>query len=243
MSLLTCRDVHKRFGGVHALNGISLDITEGEILGLVGPNGSGKSTLINVLSGHFPADQGRAFLQGEEYTSMPGHHIVAQGIARTFQIPRPFFSMTVLENVAVSYMFGRAQVGFTDARSRARQWLEFVGIERFADAPITRLNLHQLRFLELARALATEPRILFLDEVFAGLNPTEIDESVLMVRRIHERGVTLVVVEHVMRVVMSLCGRVVVLNQGSVIAEGAPRPVMEDPVVMTAYLGTRRPHA
>lgn len=242
-ALLTCQEVRKHFGGVRALDGVSVEVGEGEVVGLVGPNGSGKSTLINVLSGHLPADGGRIAFRGRNITGLPGHRIVGDGIARTHQIPRPFRTMTVLENVAVSYMFGRGKLGASEARRRGREWLEFVDLERMAGAPIAQLNLHELRFLELARALATEPQILFLDEVFAGLNPSEIDESLDMVRRVHERGVTLVVVEHVMRVVMSLCGRVVVLDQGRVIAEGAPREVMEDPAVVGAYLGTKGRHA
>jgi branched-chain amino acid transport system permease protein len=243
MSLLSCREVRKHFGGIRALDGVSLEVAEGEVVGMVGPNGSGKSTLINVLSGHFAADGGQVFLRGREITALPGHRIVEDGVARTYQIPRPFSSMTVLENVAVSFMFGRGRLGFPQARQRAEEWLEFVGLEDLAGDPTGRLNLHQLRFLELARALASEPQILFLDEVFAGLNPSEIDQSVSLVRRVHERGVTLVIVEHVMRVVTGICDRAVVLDQGRLIAEGEPHRVMEDPAVVTAYLGTKRRHA
>lgn len=243
MSLLSCRKVRKRFGGVRALDGVSLEVSAGEVAGLVGPNGSGKSTLINVLTGHLPADGGQVFLRDREITALPGHRIVGDGIARTHQIPRPFASMTLLENVAVSHMFGRRRLGPTEARQRAREWLAFVGLGHLEGAPTGQLNLHQLRFLELARALATEPEVLCLDEVFAGLNAAEIDASVEMVRRIHAQGTTLVVVEHVMRVVMSLCDRVVVLDQGRVIADGDPRTVMEAPAVVSAYLGTRGRHA
>jgi branched-chain amino acid transport system permease protein len=239
MSLLEVDGVSKRFGGVVALDGVSMEIEEGEIVGLVGPNGSGKSTLINVLSGFYPADSGRVVFAGELATGAPAHHLAALGIARTYQIPRPFDTMTPRENVAVSYMFGRSRHSLEGARGAAQEWLEFTGLAGVADVPIGELTLHQLKFLELARALATQPSLLLLDEVLAGLNPTEIDESVQMIRRIHEQGVTILVVEHVIRAVMALSNRLVVLNQGIVISEGHPEEVMSDAAVVTAYLGDR----
>ena len=239
MSLLEVTEVTKRFGGVVALDGVSMAISEGEILGLVGPNGSGKSTLINVLSGFYPADGGRVVFAGENATAMPAHQLAALGIARTYQIPRPFGTMTPRENIAVSYMFGHSKHSLAEARLAAQEWLDFTGLADVADVPIGDLTLHQLKFLELARALATQPDLLLLDEVLAGLNPSEIDVSVEMIRRIHSQGVTILVVEHVIRAVMALCGRLVVLNQGAVISEGDPETVMSDPAVVTAYLGDR----
>lgn len=239
MSLLEVTSVTKRFGGIVALDGVSMSIDEGEILGLVGPNGSGKSTLINVLSGFYAADGGEVVFNGEDASGMEAHQLAAVGIARTFQIPRPFDTMTPRENVAVSYMFGHSRHSLAEARLAAQEWLDFTGLAQVADVPISDLTLHQLKFLELARALATQPNLLLLDEVLAGLNPSEIDESVEMIRRIHAQGVTILVVEHVIRAVMALSSRLVVLNQGAVISEGDPETVMSDPAVVTAYLGDR----
>lgn len=239
MSLLTVSDVSKRFGGVVALDGVSMEMGEGEILGLVGPNGSGKSTLINVLSGFYPADQGRVTFGGEDATKVPAHRLSAMGIARTYQIPRPFGTMTPRQNIAVSYMFGHSRQSLDVAREAAQEWLDFTGLAGVADIGIGELTLHQLKFLELARALATQPNLLLLDEVLAGLNPSEINESVEMIRKIHSRGITILIVEHVVRAVTALSDRLVVLNHGAVIAEGEPEKVMSDPAVVTAYLGDR----
>jgi branched-chain amino acid transport system permease protein len=236
---LRFEDLVKHFGGVHALDGVSGHVDDGEILGLVGPNGSGKSTLINVLSGHYEADSGRVVLDGEDITDRPAHRIIEMGLARTYQIPRPFSTMTALENVSVPLMFGAEPKSPGEAREAAREWLEFVGLEAYADEPITSLNLHQLKYLELARALAARPRILFLDEVLSGLNPAEVNESIEMVRRIHDSGITIVIVEHLVRVVTSLATRIMVLDRGKVIADGDPGEVMRLPEVVTAYLGKR----
>lgn len=237
MSLLQCDTVSKRFGGIRALSQVTASVEEHEILGLVGPNGSGKSTLINVLSGLYAADEGRAQFGDDDLLKLPPEKISAAGVARTFQIPRPFDTMTARENVSVSYMFGHRRHPLETARDAASEWLDFTGLEAVADNPIGQLTLHQLKFLELARALATEPTLLLLDEVLAGLNPTEIDQSIEMIKRIHERGITLVIVEHLLRVVTSLSDRIVVLDQGRVIAEGDPDEVMDDPAVVAAYLG------
>jgi branched-chain amino acid transport system permease protein len=239
VSLLAVSEVSKRFGGVVALDGVSMEIGEGEILGLVGPNGSGKSTLINVLSGFYPADRGKVSFRGQETTGVPAHRLAAMGIARTYQIPRPFGTMTPRQNIAVSYMFGHSRHSFDGAREAAQEWLDFTGLARAADIAIGELTLHQLKFLELARALATQPSLLLLDEVLAGLNPSEINESVEMIRRIHSQGITILIVEHVVRAVTALSDRLVVLNHGAVIAEGEPERVMSDPAVVTAYLGDR----
>jgi branched-chain amino acid transport system permease protein len=239
MTLLACQRVSKAFGGVQALQQVSVDVEAGEMLGLVGPNGSGKSTLINVLSGFFAADEGSVQLDGVDLLALEADEIAAHGLARTFQIPRPFGTMTVRENVAVSYMFGQGRHSLVSARAAAGEWLDFTGLLDVADHNVDQLNLQQLKFLELARALATEPRLLLLDEVLAGLNPSEIEGSVAMIRRIHDRGITIVIVEHVLRAVMALSDRIVVLDQGRVIASGEPQSVMKDGAVVAAYLGGR----
>lgn len=240
---LRFEDVAKSFGGVAALGGVSGHVSDGEIVGLVGPNGSGKSTLINLLSGYMDPDRGGITFDGVDITEQPSHRIIEMGIARTYQIPRPFGSMTALENVSVPLMFGTARHDAARAREEAHQWLEFAGLEGHASTPVGSLNLHQLKYLELARALATRPRLLLLDEVLSGLNPSEINESIEMVRRIHAGGVTLVIVEHLVRVVTELATRIVVLDRGEVIAEGDPSTVMRDPAVVTAYLGRKGRHA
>jgi branched-chain amino acid transport system permease protein len=235
--MLKCENLTKDFGGLRALAGVNLSVNEGEILGLVGPNGSGKSTLINVISGHYAPNAGRIIFREHDIAAREPHRITELGIARTYQIPRPFRTMTALENVAVGCMFGRDRNGVEQARREARHWLEFTGLGVYADAPLDKLNLHQRRFLELARALACGPTLLLLDEVLAGLNPTEIEESIRMIRKIHERGMTIVIVEHIMRVVVSLSQRIVALDQGRAIADGVPQQVMRDAAVVGAYLG------
>ncbi|HKZ08232.1 MAG TPA: branched-chain amino acid ABC transporter ATP-binding protein/permease [Methylomirabilota bacterium] len=234
---LECRDVWKAFGGIQALRGVSLDVAPGEIVGLVGPNGSGKTTLINVISGHYAADRGRITLGRAELTGHPAHAIAGLGISRTYQIPRPFAHLSVLENVTAAAMFGGARHGAREARGAARDWLAFTGLARRAGALPDALNLHERKFLELARALAAEPRVILLDEVLSGLNPTEIGSALGLVRAIRARGVSVVFVDHLMRAVLELVDRVVVLNQGEVIAVGRPRDALADPRVVEVYLG------
>ncbi len=236
-SMLTCENVAKNFGGVRALNGINAAVSRGDIMGLVGPNGSGKSTLINVITGLHDVSGGRVTFQGRNITKDEPHTITQLGIARTYQIPRPFQTMTVLRNVMVSSTFGHSNRGLEQAERDAYETLEFTGLADYAEMPVGKLNLHQRKFLELARALSTKPELLLLDEVMAGLNPTEINESIKMIRKIHDSGVTIIIVEHLMRVVTSLSTRMLVLNYGQVIAEGVPEHVMNDPEVITAYLG------
>jgi branched-chain amino acid transport system permease protein len=236
-SLLQCRDVCKAFGGVRALSGVDLALEPGEIVGLVGPNGSGKTTLINVISGHYAADRGRIELGGANLHGRAAHEVAGLGLARTYQIPRPFAHLTALDNVALAAMFGRASSPIHLARDEAREWLGFTGLGERAAALPAELNLHERKFLELARALAARPRVILLDEVLSGLNEAEIGNAVRLIRDIRARGASIVFVEHVMRAVLDLSDRVVVLNEGEVIASGVPREVLRDPGVVRVYLG------
>jgi branched-chain amino acid transport system permease protein len=237
---LACHDVWKAFGGIQALRGVSLAVGPGEIVGLVGPNGSGKTTLINVISGHYAADLGRIVLGTELLSARPGHEIAGLGLSRTYQIPRPFAHLTALDNVAVAATFGARPRSPREVREEALGWLHFAGLGRRALALPDELNLHERKFLELARALAARPRVILLDEVLSGLNPGEITGAIGLIRRIHAQGVAILFVEHLMRAVLALSHRVVVLNEGEVIAEGDPAEVMGAARVVDVYLG--RPH-
>ncbi|MBP7566645.1 MAG: branched-chain amino acid ABC transporter ATP-binding protein/permease [Burkholderiaceae bacterium] len=235
--LLEVRDLSKWFRGVKALEGVSLQVREGEILGLLGPNGSGKSTFINVVSGHLSPTRGSILFEGRELAGQPAHRIAHAGIARTYQIPRPFMHLTVLQNVALVAMFGNASLSEKEAERQAHEWLAFTGLGAKAGVLPDDLNLHQRKFLELARALAARPRLVLLDEVLSGMTPSEIDEAILLIRRIREQGSTIVFVEHVMRAVMALTDRIAVLHHGQLLAEGPAQAVMNDPRVVEAYLG------
>ena len=235
--LIEVDDVAKHYGGVHALDGVSLTVAEGELVGLVGPNGSGKSTLIGLLAGRLTPTRGTIRIAGRPTGSLEPHAVAHLGIARTYQIPRPFESMTVRDNVAMAIMFGREAANLAAAREQADEHLAFVGLGGRADSRPSGINLHERQLLEMARALATKPRVLLLDEALAGLNPAEIDQAVAVVRRIHASGVTIVIVEHLLRVVNQLSTRMLVLDNGRLLAEGAPATVMADPAVVRAYLG------
>ncbi len=239
--LLAVRGIAKSFKGVRALDGVDLDVRDGELLGVIGPNGSGKSTLINVVSGHFRADAGSARFGGVDLLALPAHRIARAGVARTYQIPRPFPHLTVRDNVALAAMFGGAALDRRHANEAAAHWLQFTGLAARANAYPGDLNLHQVKFLELARGLAARPRLLLLDEVLSGLTPAEIDGAVDLICRIRAQGTTIVLVEHVMRVVTALAERVVVLDQGRVLAEGRTADVMARSDVALIYLGD--PHA
>jgi branched-chain amino acid transport system permease protein len=236
--LLRVNALSKSFRGLKALSNVSLEVRKGEILGLLGPNGSGKSTFINVVSGHYLPNGGEVWLDGRNIAGLPAHEIARAGIARTYQIPRPFAQMSVLDNVAVAAMYaGRGLPSLDAGRREAMQWLEFTHLTGKAHSLPGELNLHQRKFLELARALASRPKLVLLDEVLCGLTPTEIQSAVEQIRRIRDQGTTIVFVEHVMDAVMALTDRLVVFDQGSMLAEGAPREVMQSPAVMSAYLG------
>ena len=235
--LLVCENVQLSFQGVKALAGVSLEVRQGEILGLVGPNGSGKSTLINVISGYYRRHGGRLLFEGRDISAMPAHRIARAGIGRTYQIPRPFRRLSVLENVALYATFGAAGLDRAAAEQTALRWLHFVGLgERAADLPLE-LNLHQRKFLELARALASGARLILLDEILAGLTPVEITSAIAMIKRIRAAGATIIFVEHNMRAVQALADRLVVLDAGKVVASGLPHEVMAHPDVVAAYLG------
>ena len=240
--VVTATDVAKSFGGVHALRGVSMTVREGELVGLVGPNGSGKTTLVNLLSGSLRPTSGSIRLAGTEVVRLPPHQIAHLGIARTYQIPRPFSSLTVRDNIAVAIMFGREPKSLAESRAEAEEFLLLVGLTDLADVHPEQVNLHERQLLEMARAMATRPSLLLLDEALAGLNPVEIDNAVAVVRRIHGSGVSIVLVEHLLRVVIQLATRVIVLDQGRQLAEGSAEVVLKDPAVVTAYMG-KTPHA
>ncbi|MEO8137452.1 MAG: ABC transporter ATP-binding protein, partial [Betaproteobacteria bacterium] len=240
--ILAARGICKSFSGVQALDGVNFQVHEGEILGLLGPNGSGKSTFINLVSGHYKPSAGELLFGGVDLARMAAHRIARGGIARTYQIPRPFAHLTVLENVALTAMFGSAALQRKSAETAAWRWLDFTGLSNKARALPDELNLHQRKFLELARALASRPRLLLLDEVLSGLTPGEINDAIQLIRQIRDDGATIVFVEHVMRAVMALTDRIVVLDHGVVIAEGTAAVVMQQDDVVRAFLGTA-PHA
>jgi branched-chain amino acid transport system permease protein len=235
--VLQVRGLSKQFSGIRALNQVDLDLYQGEILGLLGPNGSGKSTFINVVTGHYKPTEGTVLLRGQSCAGWPAHRIRRQGLSRTYQIPRPFNGLTVLQNVTLAAHYGGARLTDAQAQAEAQEWMLFTGLQDKGDHFPDELNLHQRKFLELARALAARPQVLLLDEVLSGLTPAEIGAAVQTIRRIRERGTSIVFVEHVMSAVLALSDRLVVLNQGEVIAEGTPQDVMSRPEVVRAYLG------
>jgi branched-chain amino acid transport system permease protein len=241
-AIVECVDVSRYFGGVHALDGLTLTISAGDLVGLVGPNGSGKTTLVNLLSRTLRPTGGTIRVGGHDIAGLPPHRVAHAGVARTYQIPRPFPSMTVRDNVAMAIMFGRAPRSIAAARAAAQEHLDFVRLAHLADAFPGETNLHERQLLEMARAIASSPQVLLLDEALAGLNPAEIDSAVEVVRRIHRSGITIVIVEHLLRVVNQLATRVVVLDRGRLLADGEPQAVMRRPEVVSAYLG-KQAHA
>ena len=235
--VLECRGVVKAFGGLRAVDGVDFTLYPGQIRGLVGPNGSGKSTLINLLSGHMAIDAGEITVVGTRVEGLEAHKVAELGVARTYQIPRPFETLTVLENVQAACYFGNVEGRDGDPLERAAHWVEFVGLADVARSDIASLTLLQRKLLELARALACRPRVLFLDEVLTGLNPRELEHGIDLVRRIHELGISIVVVEHIMRVIRDLCAELTVLNFGQVIASGRTEDCLREDQVVEAYLG------
>ncbi len=236
MALLELTGLSKSFGGVRALREVSFSVDEGEIVGLIGPNGSGKTTLVNTVTGMERPDAGRVRLGGRDVTGLPAPSAARAGLARTFQSPRPFLHMTALENVAVGALLHAPRVA--DALRAAEEVLALVGLAGSSGLPASALPSERRKRLDLARALALRPRVLFLDEVMAGLNPSEQADGVALVRRLNALGIAIVYIEHVMKTVVTLCPRVVVLDHGERVAEGPPAEVLADPRVVEAYLGT-----
>ena len=236
-ALLELKQVNKRFGGLHAVQNLSFEVREGEILGLIGPNGAGKTTVFNLVNGVHAPDGGHIIFHGTDITGQKPYHIARHGLARTHQIVQPLMNMTVVENCMVSACFGRDNLALSRARAVANEAVMIAGLEDRAGTKAMHLTIAGKKRLELARALAARPLLMLLDEVLAGLNPTEITHMIGVVRRIRDRGVTILIIEHLMQAIMNLSDRVVVLNFGRKLAEGAPAEVAANAGVIEAYLG------
>jgi len=238
MQLLTVEKLNKSFGGLKAVNNVDFNVSKGEIVGLIGPNGSGKTTIINLLTGHIKPDSGSVLFDGEQISSFPRFRVCQTGLARTFQINKPFLELNAIQNVLVGRLFGRNSTkNQHKALEEAREYLAKVGLSDKSEHLAKDLTLMQRKRLELARALATEPKLLFLDELMAGLNFAEADQVMDTIREIRDSGVTILIVEHIMKAVMGLSDRIIVLNMGQKIAEGSPHDIAHNPQVIDVYLG------
>ena len=239
--VLRVEAVGMRFGGLWALRSVSFEVAPGSIVGLIGPNGSGKTTLMNIISGVYRPTEGKVEYGGRTIADVPTHEVCRLGIARTFQVVKPFAGLSVRENVAVGAMYGREgdHRSTADSFERAQALLEDVGLARVADKPASDLTIPDRKRLEVAKALALDPELLLLDEVMAGLNASEVDEALALLRAVNARGVTLIVVEHLMKAIMSISTSIVVVAEGKKIAEGLPAEVVAVPAVIEAYLGAR----
>jgi branched-chain amino acid transport system ATP-binding protein len=240
MPLLEVERVSKGFGGVRAVSDVSFALDEGELVGVMGPNGSGKTTLFNLIAGALSPDTGRIRLRGQDIAGLAPHRICARGVARTFQLVRPFAGLSALENVLVGRLYGRARRGPSATIAEAERLLALVGLEARARLPAAQLTLVERKRLELARALATSPQLLLLDEFMAGLHPAETASAMALIRQLQAQGLSILMVEHIVWALMDLSRRIVVLSAGEKIAEGPPEAVAADPAVVDAYLGTGR---
>jgi branched-chain amino acid transport system ATP-binding protein len=237
--LLELRNVTRAFGGVVATRDVSLTLKRGEVIGVIGPNGAGKTTLVNMITGVHPPSSGAILHEGTPIQGLKPFQIAARGIARTFQVVQPFPEMTVIENAMAGALFGAGIRKMHDARDAAMEQLLFCGLDALAERPASQLTLAQRKRLELAKSLSMRPRLLMLDEVNAGLNTAEVDQALDLIRAISERGITVLIIEHLLKVVISLCDRVVVLHHGELIADDRPDEVVRDPRVIKAYLGDK----
>ncbi|AKG91262.1 ABC-type branched-chain amino acid transport [Geoglobus ahangari] len=241
MALLKLEGVTKRFGGLVAVDHVDLEVHEGEAIGIVGPNGSGKTTLYNLISGVYIPDEGRIIFDGKDITTLPAHARTPLGLARTFQIPRPFGSATVRENVAIGAMFGRAKLDVESALREADEYLKMVGIYELRDKEAKLLTPLEKRLMELARALAMKPKMLLLDEVMAGMNPSDVDRIIELLKKVRrEENIAVVsMVEHLMHAITKFAERVIVMHQGKKLIEGETMQVLNDPKVIEVYLGKK----
>jgi len=234
--ILTAKNIIKKFGGLIALKGVSIGIRQGEIVGIMGPNGSGKTTLINVISGVYMPDEGRVIFEGKDITYIPSHLRARMGILRTYQTPRPFRKLSVIENVAIAVR-NNPRYNRENVYKVSRDILTFVGLEKYIDAPVSSLNTFMLKKLDLARALALSPKLLMIDEMVAGLTEAEALEVSKLIKELHRQGITLMIVEHVISFLAETCERIIVLNEGKIIAEGKPDEVISNPAVISSYIG------
>ncbi|RED36174.1 amino acid/amide ABC transporter ATP-binding protein 1 (HAAT family) [Rhodopseudomonas thermotolerans] len=235
--LLRLTGVSRRFSGLQALRDVNLSVARGEVLGLIGPNGAGKTTLVNTICGVTPANTGSVVFDGKDITRIKTYQAARLGLSRTFQIVQPFAEFSALDNVAAAALFSQPGASLKSAREAAREHLAFVGLEAQAEQPAATLTLAMRKRLELAKALAMEPKLLFLDEVNAGLNSAEVERATKLIHQLAAGGITIVMIEHLMKVVLNVCTRIVVLHNGHPIADGPPREVISNPAVVEAYLG------